>query len=674
MGSQKRPTRRNQGVIQSLIESLLVGSRVLQRILGSKVYRPLTPVTRVRIPYGLPIARFACSLEPVRDCARRCTGKPVQLARILVVEIGCVGWLGVVAIGDDVESCRLADRRARLRRDWLPLASVLVGWLCLDWLPLASVLVGCGFASTGSLLPLFWLVAALPRLAPSCFCFGWLALPRLAPSCLCFGWLRLCLDWLPLASVLVGWLRRDWLPLASVLVGCGFASTGFGCLGFRWFVGCGFAACTVGVVESLAVKRFFIGLALLAPLCGCAGVPDGEESERFLVVAVDGLEWTVLETLFAQGQLPNLKRLVDGGYSSYLETAFDASPVIWTTIATGVHPEVHGITDFVVPGPDGDRPVDSTTRRVPALWNMASEHGVATGFYGWWATWPAEEVVGELVSDLVLDEAQATAFPAALQDDLGAVLESAMADDALDLPTAGVGARDRAMVWLGARSLRERRFPLTAVYFRYLDLQSHYFWRLFQPEAFGGAPNTRFEDPVSTIYRQVDSSIGRLLDAAGEDANVVVLSDHGFRPMKSEEVRVQLDLDRLLEELGLLVRTDGKTDTAKSSVYSFDSRPTRDLRWLRFGSEASAGERSAVQSRLEELAARLVWGDGEPVFRVRPVRPAETARGIDLSLRILPPQTALKDRRASSSRDSACKPLLWFHAFPGPTRAPRMVS
>ena len=52
------------------------------------------------------------------------------------------------------------------------------------------------------------------------------------------------------------------------------------------------------------------------------------------------------------------------------------------------------------------------------------------------------------------------------------------------------------------------------------------------------------------VYDELDQAIGRLVDAAGPDANVVLLSDHGFGTKPERSVRV----NRWLANQGLLRR------------------------------------------------------------------------------------------------------------------------
>src|SRR5262249_14376944 len=77
------------------------------------------------------------------------------------------------------------------------------------------------------------------------------------------------------------------------------------------------------------------------------------------------------------------------------------SPIVWTTVATGVSPDVHRVLDFqeVDPASGQKLPISGRSRAVPAIWNVASASGRTVGVVGWWATHPAEEVSGFFVSD-----------------------------------------------------------------------------------------------------------------------------------------------------------------------------------------------------------------------------------------------------------------------------------
>ncbi|MBL8111867.1 MAG: alkaline phosphatase family protein, partial [Acidobacteria bacterium] len=68
---------------------------------------------------------------------------------------------------------------------------------------------------------------------------------------------------------------------------------------------------------------------------------------RVIVCGWDGADWSLLDPLMAAGKLPNVGALVASG-RTYDLASFQpmASPMIWTTIATGRTPVDHGVADF----------------------------------------------------------------------------------------------------------------------------------------------------------------------------------------------------------------------------------------------------------------------------------------------------------------------------------------
>jgi tetratricopeptide (TPR) repeat protein len=123
---------------------------------------------------------------------------------------------------------------------------------------------------------------------------------------------------------------------------------------------------------------------------------------KVLVIGLDGLDWKLVEPWARSGRMPNLQRLMRDGSWGVMDTIEPMlSPLIWTSMATGFSPDIHGILDFVeIESTTGQyRPITGRSRRVPALWNIASAFSKTVSVVGWWATWPAERVNGVMVSD-----------------------------------------------------------------------------------------------------------------------------------------------------------------------------------------------------------------------------------------------------------------------------------
>ncbi len=121
-----------------------------------------------------------------------------------------------------------------------------------------------------------------------------------------------------------------------------------------------------------------------------------------IFVGLDGADWQLLDDYMASGSMPNLKQLVAGGAGGVLETDYPPlSPLVWTTMMTGVGPLDHAILDFTRFNPytKEKEPITSDERRVPAIWNMLTFAGKQTAVLGLWATYAAEPVHGLNVSD-----------------------------------------------------------------------------------------------------------------------------------------------------------------------------------------------------------------------------------------------------------------------------------
>jgi MFS family permease len=152
-------------------------------------------------------------------------------------------------------------------------------------------------------------------------------------------------------------------------------------------------------------------------------------SERQVYIfGADGSNWGIINTLIAQGLLPNIKELMERGSYAPLKTLPQGlSPIIWTSIDSGKLPYKHGIWDWYsisIPGlsnslvPNrvmGVVPLSSIfqrtgvpvklinnyygNRRAKPIWEILSEQKAKVGVINWIFTWPAQKVNGFILSD-----------------------------------------------------------------------------------------------------------------------------------------------------------------------------------------------------------------------------------------------------------------------------------
>ena len=282
---------------------------------------------------------------------------------------------------------------------------------------------------------------------------------------------------------------------------------------------------------------------------------------------MDGLDFELLDRFAADGTMPNWKRLAGEGATARLKSFIPIlSPILWTTAATGVSPEIHRVLDFQESDPKtGARvPISGLSRAVPAVWNTASAGGRKVGVVGWWATHPAEEVNGFFVSDhaspILFDRLPlaGAAFPSALEPAIariltrdGPVSDAELARFVAAPPSEIAAARvsgaglENPIAALSrilsstrvthriARDLYDREHPdLLALYFEGTDEIGHVFALSTPPKlaCASEAEIAKYGGAVARYYAEVDRLLGQWMRRAEEDGATLLLhSDHGFK-------------------------------------------------------------------------------------------------------------------------------------------------
>ena len=305
-----------------------------------------------------------------------------------------------------------------------------------------------------------------------------------------------------------------------------------------------------------------LAVAGLVALSACRAESRDRSGHRVVVLGVDGATWDVIDPLMAQGELPNFRRLVDRGARADLIVLPPlTSPVVWTTYATGTFSRRHHILDFLYPYVDGEKhPVESTLRREPAIWSVASEQGRSVAVVGYYVTHPAEIVDGVVVSDTSLRSSDGTTYPTSLAAELDLVgtpeerqrayrrfLPWSYDPRAADDPASPEHAVSRIVrgridgaivadenVRRNAFRLLDRGDDLFMTYLRIVDHASHSTWRYYDDSELEEKADPEGKrllgDLIPEAYRFVDEFLGEVMARVGKDANVILISDHGFGP------------------------------------------------------------------------------------------------------------------------------------------------
>jgi predicted AlkP superfamily phosphohydrolase/phosphomutase/Tfp pilus assembly protein PilF len=275
---------------------------------------------------------------------------------------------------------------------------------------------------------------------------------------------------------------------------------------------------------------------------------------RVAIFAIDGADWELITELSNDGRIPNIRSLAQGGTTASLQTIQPTvSSLVWTTIATGVPPDRHGVIDFM----DRARkvPVDASSRRTPALWEIAEAFGRGAVTVNWWTAWPARRESAVTFDSPVslhtnavhppglasrvaqLDVPQQTIQGPQVRRFLNITAEEYDAALARGGPTDPVNVFRNvlAKTWTDHRvavNLYQQHEPLlTMVHYEGTDAVNHLF-SAYHPPYREGIDQTEFRKywpAVANYYSEVDRLIGEWMNVLSDDTTVIIVSAHGFR-------------------------------------------------------------------------------------------------------------------------------------------------
>jgi predicted AlkP superfamily phosphohydrolase/phosphomutase/Flp pilus assembly protein TadD len=275
---------------------------------------------------------------------------------------------------------------------------------------------------------------------------------------------------------------------------------------------------------------------------------------RVAIFAIDGADWELISELFADGRLPNIRALVLGGTTATLQTIQPmVSPLVWTSVATGLPPDRHGVLDFT--DPLTKQPVDAATRRSPALWEIAEAFGRRAVVVNWWAAWPPR------MDGAVTFDTPSVLTPEAIDP---AELRARVASQVISTQTVGFSQVGRflnltakeyenavatggpadpvnvfretlAKTWTDHRAavaLYRQRDPLVMmISYEGTDVVNHLFGP-YHPPYREGLSQTQFRKywpAVANYYAEVDRLVGEWMKVLADDTTVILVSAHGFR-------------------------------------------------------------------------------------------------------------------------------------------------
>lgn len=310
---------------------------------------------------------------------------------------------------------------------------------------------------------------------------------------------------------------------------------------------------------------------------------------KVIIIGIDGLSLNLLMPLVKIGKLPNFAKLINNGAYGTLRTIYPIiSPAIWTTIATGKSVNKHSIDGFLTKNPIGYEPIvlSSNHRKTKAIWNILSEYGKTVGIVYWMVTHPPEPVLGFMIPYWGASEpGPSLTYPPAIIAEIEKKLtlphnfgkermsnltgltfdpnfEKKYPHDSEAFIQQSFYKRclpfieNDERVFRIANFLYEKYKPdFFCLYLKGTDVLSHRYWNYCKNDG-----------PIQKYYKIVDTMLGKILEKSDDNTTILIVSDHGFRPIDKNEILLW-DLEKLFLKLGWTNYRHGEKDWKNTKVF-----------------------------------------------------------------------------------------------------------
>ncbi len=254
--------------------------------------------------------------------------------------------------------------------------------------------------------------------------------------------------------------------------------------------------------------------------------PEGKLAPKVLVIGLDGATFNLLEPMVEAGRLPTIGRLINEGASAVLRSTIPPVTIpAWVSMLTGKNPGKLGVYDLLRRVGYRTEPNSLCFEGNAPVWRILNKHGVSTGLLNIPGTYPPEEVDGFMVTGMLTPSKKSDySYPT----DLAEKLEHRISEYEIDVLQWQYF--DEGTFIKDVHKVTEKREKAAAylaeaipcdflmVVFTSGDRLQHVLWEK--------------TSVIEDYWEQLDHVLGDFLKNFGEETTVILVSDHGFGPIK----------------------------------------------------------------------------------------------------------------------------------------------
>lgn len=242
-------------------------------------------------------------------------------------------------------------------------------------------------------------------------------------------------------------------------------------------------------------------------------------------------------------RLPNLGRLMQAGTYGELTSTIPAITVpAWASMLSSKDPGQLGFYGFRNRADHSyERMTIATARaiKVPRAWNLISAAGKKVVVAGVPQTYPVEPVNGALISSFLTPSTQSQyTHPPELKAEIEGLLDGEYMFDVGQFRTENKDDLLAQIYRMAERQHTVVKHLMTSRpwdFFMHVDMgvdrMHHGFWKFFDATHPKHEPGNPYENAICDYYVHLDAQIGERLALLDEETAVLVVSDHGAKPM-----------------------------------------------------------------------------------------------------------------------------------------------
>ena len=318
----------------------------------------------------------------------------------------------------------------------------------------------------------------------------------------------------------------------------------------------------------MRVCLFFVSLLLAATAArGQNRKAATKQAPRphVVVIGVNGMELDVIRPLLLKGAMPNLERVINNGAYGKLRTVSAPNcPRVYSTIFTSTEPDEHGVTGFLV----GGITANTNMLKEEPIWSVLSRNDVTVGMANVPATFPVMPVNGYMISGMLtrgkncedgvlcapkLSEVTGgdAVYPRTLQPELLKNVGDFYIDCERMPGASDLKGHEKEVIdkWLDkVQLIRDEQTKL----FDYLltkhptdftmlgqsceDRTGHWLYPIAPYNVgYNASINSVRVEAFPDQYIAFDKVLGSILKHVDENTYVIIISDHGIKPLREFE-------------------------------------------------------------------------------------------------------------------------------------------